>query len=153
MLNIKKPNTFTDCVKFINTSGIMAVTGDYGNWIFCREFIPNPKNKSSEGYWVEKLQISSCQDPYEFDTETAQDEIVYQLKSFAKDFSTEERIWLKELYQAANEGEYEFIWKAWQHPASFETELIPTGKKIKYWFLVIMDAFDEICERMKNEER
>jgi hypothetical protein len=33
---------------FINTNGIMAVTGDYGNWMFCREFHPSPDGGVSD---------------------------------------------------------------------------------------------------------
>lgn len=30
---LKKPGTVVDSVRFINTNGILAVNGDYGNWI------------------------------------------------------------------------------------------------------------------------
>lgn len=147
---LKLPDTITRSVKFINTQGIMAVTGDYGNWIFCREFIPDRSGKTSERYWIEKLKISSCQDPYKFNTEAARKEILESLKSFSDSYSHEERVWLKELYQAADDGEYTFIAKAMDHPNSFDCECIPTGKEVDWYLLVIMDAFDEICDRLKD---
>jgi hypothetical protein len=36
---LKKPNTISDSIKYINVGGILAVTGDYGNWIFVENFI------------------------------------------------------------------------------------------------------------------
>src|SRR3989344_2189435 len=64
---LKHPEyTYMNSVTFINTNGIMAVTGDYGNWIFCREFHPNDKEGVSGGYWLEKLKIASSQEGQEF---------------------------------------------------------------------------------------
>ncbi len=40
--HLKVPNTVIYNVKFINTNGVMVVTGDLGHWIFCREFHPAP---------------------------------------------------------------------------------------------------------------
>ena len=74
------PGTITQSVKFINTQGIMAVTGDYGNWIFCREFHPSPTGSVSDSYWCEKLRISSRQDPYEFDSNTDQFYYPYEVR-------------------------------------------------------------------------
>lgn len=36
------PDKYTTAITFINTRGIMAVTGDFGNWIFTRNFIQEP---------------------------------------------------------------------------------------------------------------
>jgi hypothetical protein len=89
---LKQPNTTINSVKFINTNDVLVVTGDFGNWIFCREFIPSAKNYVSDHYWIEKLRISSCQDPYEFDC----DEAKQQIKELLEDheFSDEEKEWL-----------------------------------------------------------
>ena len=46
---IRVPGTITNSVKFINTNDIMAVTGDFGNWIFCREFHPSATGGVSDG--------------------------------------------------------------------------------------------------------
>ena len=40
---------------------LCVVTGDVGNWMFCREFHPSSKGHVSDYYWVEKLQMSSSQ--------------------------------------------------------------------------------------------
>jgi len=144
-----EPDTYTNSVKFINTSGIMAVTGDFGNWIFCREFHPS-QEKVCDSYWCEKLSISSSQDPYEFDSDTAKEEIDEMLET-DKNLSKEEKEWLMNLYDEADQGEYSYIAKAMDRPSSFESECIPRGKNTKKWLLAIFDAFDEICERMKEK--
>lgn len=144
------PRTHMKSVVFINTQGIMAVTGDYGNWIFCREFHPGPDEDVSDMYWMQKLRIASTQEPCNFETAEAQRQIDELQKNPDYDFSEEEKEWLKELYWAADDGEYSYIAKAMDRPSSFESEMIPKGKVTNYWLLVIFDAFDEICKRMKT---
>ena len=56
-----KPGTYCESFTFINAEGIMTVTGDWGNWVFCREFIPSPAGYASGSYWVEKAMNSSKQ--------------------------------------------------------------------------------------------
>ena len=73
---LKKPKTILDSIKFINTNGILAVTGDYGNWIFCREFHPSEDGFVSDGYWLEKLEIASSQDGREFSSELSKKQIL-----------------------------------------------------------------------------
>src|SRR4030042_6319497 len=141
---LKKPNTITDSVKFINTNDVLAVTGDYGNWIFCREFVPSANGKASGGYWAEKLSIASTQNAYKFSEEVAKSEIDELLKEH--ELSDEEKEWLDELREEADQGEYAYIAKAMDRPYTFETELIPKGKEMDFWFKVVLDAFDEICE-------
>lgn len=63
-------------IRFTNAFGAMTVTGDYGNWVFCREFYPNAIDAGvNEQYWLEKLRTYSEQDPYEFDEEETRKEI------------------------------------------------------------------------------
>ena len=38
---LKKPGTLMNAVMFINTNGVLVVTGDYSNWMFDREFHPS----------------------------------------------------------------------------------------------------------------
>jgi len=32
----------TNYIQFINTDRVLTVTGDFGNWVFCRPFVPSP---------------------------------------------------------------------------------------------------------------
>ena len=146
---LAKPGTTMDSVTFINTNSIMAVTGDYGNWIFCREFHPSVSGRVEEHYWIEKLQIASSQDPYDFDGKIVQQEIEELLKDPDRSLSEKEKEWLNDLSDTANCSEFEYIAMAIDHPPSFPTEMIPKGKVTKYWLLVVFDAFEEICRRLK----
>lgn len=148
---LAKPGTNMDSVTFVNTNDIMAVTGDYGNWIFCREFHPSASGKVDERYWIEKLQVASSQDPYDFDGKAAKEEIEELLKDPEKSLSPEEKEWLQELLEATDGSEFEYIAKVMDYPASFPSEMIPKGKTTKYWLLVVFDAFEEICRRMKGD--
>jgi hypothetical protein len=144
------PGSLTNSVVFINTNSIMAVTGDFGNWIFCREFHPSEKSYVSDPYCIEKLKIASSQDPYDFEGKEAREEIEELLKDPEGSLSTEEKEWLKELSDASNGSEFEYIAEAMNYPGSFPAEMIPKGKITKFWLLAIFDAFDEICKRMKG---
>jgi hypothetical protein len=52
--------------------------------------------------------------------------------------------------RATDGSEYEYIAKVMDYPSRFHVEMIPKGKIIKYWLLVVFDAFEEICQRMKG---
>lgn len=146
---IKIPNDSYNYVRFINTNGIMAVTGDFGNWIFCREFHPSEENYVSGGYWDEKLGLSSTQQSHEFDSETAQREIKELLEE--NEFNEDDTEFLNDLSDAASGSEYEYIAKAMDH-GDFDSEMIPEGKKRNIWLDYIYDAFDEICNRIEAGE-
>jgi hypothetical protein len=147
---LKKPGTVIDSVKFINTNGVLAVTGDYGNWIFCREFHPSADGYVSDTYWCEKLKISSKQEPCVYDSEIAKEEIKGLLEEDDGSLSVEEKEWLNELSCEADEGEYSYIAKAMDRPGSFDAECIPRGKRLDYALEAVFDAFDEICKRIQE---
>lgn len=144
---LKLPDSYTNSVKFINTNGIMAVTGDFGNWIFCREFHPTADGYVSGGYWDEKLHNSSTQKSDEFDEDTAKEQISEMLKE--NEYSDEIKEWLNDLSDAASEGEYAYIAKIMDRP-DFDAEDCPEGRKRHIWLSYIYDAFDEICKRFEN---
>lgn len=145
--HLKKPGTVIQNIKFINTSGLLIVTGDYGNWVFCREFHPSTDSYASDAYWIEKLKHSSTQDPYIFSSEAAEKQIQDLKKNH--ELSDEEKEWLNNLERSARMGEYSYIAKAMNHPSSFPSEMIPKGKILTSWLLIIFDAYDEICSRLK----
>jgi len=149
---LKKPNTICDSIKYINTSGVMAVTGDYGNWIFCREFHPSDKGGVSEGYWIEKLKIASCQDPMDYSSETTTQRIKERLNELQEDGYDEDKAnQLTEYYNDCLQNVddyYEYIAAARNHPSFLDSESIIVGYEVKYWLRVVFDGFDEICRRM-----
>ncbi len=73
--HFKIDNTYYGCLSFINTNGVMVVTGDYGNWMFCREFHPSAKGHVSGGYWDEKLQMASEQKSSKYDSKATEKEL------------------------------------------------------------------------------
>lgn len=153
-------------VKFINCSGILSVTGDFGNWIFYRSFIPSPKGFASQGYWLEKLKNSSCQNPYDIDYDMIKIEVkklineriaeidykgVHPLDDKWFEHDDNQLMFLKGLYNAAqeeNDLDYQVAAFRSNYDNGFDIESIPYYKKPKFWFLAVLDAFDEICNRL-----
>ena len=158
----KKLLTRQGMIKFINVEGILAVTGDYGNWMFCRPFIPSKEsNYVSSGYWNEKLEILSTQNPYEFDEEATEKEIQKYLDEDKKaeedadeKLTEEERDYLENCLDAVDQGEHYYT--AFAHMNNVgrfgDHECVPLRKKLNPWLEVIYDAYDEIVRRYKENE-
>ena len=144
------PNTSYHNIRFINVGGVLSVTGDFGNWIFCREFHPSATEYVSDGYWEEKLRISSTQSDVDFDSEGTRHEIQELIDS--GDYSDEEQInSLREMKIAADVstgGEY----RDWvnENIDFIDYEYIPYCTETKFWLKCIFDGFDEICNRLKE---
>lgn len=149
---LKVPDTIMDSVKFVNTQGICAVTGDYSNWIFCRPFIPSAKGGASDGYWKEKLKISSCQEPSKYDSEKTLARIKEMLEDEDLNLNEEDIEYLNDLSTRVDD-ELEYTYYAYkQMPSNWDYETIPFCKSVNVHFSVILDAFDEICRRLKDNE-
>ena len=86
-----KPNTVTEGMTFINSENIMSVTGDWGNWIFCRMFFPSSKNYVSDSYWREKLRIASKQTSHIHESDVAIKEIDELLNDSDNEWTEEEK--------------------------------------------------------------
>jgi hypothetical protein len=67
-------------VNFINTSGVLVVTGAYGNWIFSQEFQPSVEGCVDDGYWIQKLEDNSIQDPVVFSEEATRKKLLEMLR-------------------------------------------------------------------------
>ena len=146
-------------IRFTNAFGVMTVTGDYGNWVFCREFFPNAIDVGvCESYWLEKLRTYSEQDPYEFDEEETRKEIECWLDGTHEYFdedrplTNDESVYLSMCLLALDQGELQYI-----HVAHFENvgrfkdhDRVPLVKKPKYALQVIFDAWDCMVERLKE---
>ena len=153
---LKEPNTILGMVKFINTCGRLMVVGDYGNYIFCRRFLPTQDMTVSDSYWCEKLKINSMQDPYKFDNHATermlQDGLEFELN--AEGFKGEELAQMEKYYNDllnyVNYDEWEYVGHAYDtdKPLWLDTENVPFCRKIKYRLLIVFDAFEELCRRM-----
>lgn len=138
-------------IKFINAGGILSVTGDFGNWIFCRSFIPSKEGEVSGGYWDEKLQILSQQESHKY----CPQQTLKRIEEFEKEqeehncLDQEMKDWIEQLRDNVDDKfEYEYI--AYRNkPDSVDYECVPYGKSRHQWLNIIYDGFDEICIRYK----
>jgi hypothetical protein len=150
-------------VKFINSHGIMAVTGDYGHWIFSREFNPDDPNVDKEvcdRYWCEKASYNSTQELYEFDP-NATHEIIKEWKQEILDEAEgaelserdKKRI---EFWDACDElvdqdnALYYKVRACDLKPGFMDYDQVPYQKSIKPWLLIVFDAWEEICRQGKT---
>ncbi len=144
--HLKKPDTHYDSIKFINTQDVMSVTGDFGNWIFCREFHP-----SIDG--CEKLVTASTQKPYEL-LQGEIDEFEENPNDYSSDQEQQEEFleYLKDC-QHHSDSEFEYTSFAYTNNHNLmEAEDVPYGETIQTWLQIIFDGFEDICSRMKKEE-
>ena len=153
--DLRRDDTNIHSVIFINSCGIMSVTGDLGNWIFNREFHPDGKILSAD-YMDEKLQIASVQKSKIYDS----DETLKLLETFRNDFPDlygrdlfkEELYWLEELENSVDDEFYYKNVAFYKRPISIDYETIPFGKRRHYWLEGIYDAFDYINKIIKNDK-
>ena len=144
-------------VNFINTCGNLIVNGDFGNWIFCREFLPSPEGYVSDGYWLEKLSIGSTQEYEKYDAEETTlllEEELQELNELKRVENTKDYDELIEYYEGCLnccEEEINYLAFAHDYPSDCDFECVKVGKKTNHWLLIIFDAFEEICRRLKSE--
>lgn len=155
----KIPGTRKHMLVFINTYGVMTVTGDFGNWVFCREFHPsiNSDIGVSCGYWDEKLEISSVQKSKKYDA----DETIKRIEDFKESFAdiygmemNEDEIeWVERLENCVND-EDEYIYVAYmERPKSIDYESVPFVQKRHFWLDAVYDGFEAICQVLKQQQR
>ena len=153
----KRPDTRNCMLVFINTCGVMTVTGDFGNWVFCREFHPSANNESgvSGEYWDEKLEISSVQKSDKYDAEETSKRIDEFKKTFEESYGREmnedEMDWVEQLENNVDD-EHEYIYLAYREkPKDIDYESVPFGEKRHFWLDAVYDGFDAICQVMKRD--
>ena len=150
---IKKPDTCVNAVYFYNIGGVLAVTGDFGNWIFCREFHPSADGFVSDQYWCEKARIASSQETHKYSSEETRKEIEELLSgnNEGDPLTIEESEYLNDLLDCVDESYERYMVYAYDNQVGrFDFENIPCVKKINPWLECIFDAFDEICSREAN---
>ena len=147
---IGKPGKRCEEVVFINAEGVLTVTGDYGNWVFCREFHPTADGYVSDSYWIEKLKIASSQQPGSYDADETRKEIEQRLND--GDLYDEDKEYLESLLGYVDDGEAGYLAYAHENlPKYRDHEFVPYRKKLDYWLEVIFDAFEEICRRLEKD--
>lgn len=152
----KRPDTNNCMLVFINAYGVMTVTGDFGNWVFCREFRPHDGNVS-DGYWDEKLEIASVQKSDKYDAEETS-KIIDEFKktferSYGREMNEDEIDWIEQLENNVDD-EYEYTYLAYREkPKDIDYEDVPFGKKRHFWLDVIYDGFEAMCVALKNNQK
>lgn len=144
--------------QFVSTPRFLAVSGDYGNWIFCRPFYPSKNGSVSDGYWIEKLKMYSIQEFVPLDFESIREELEAMIENDLEESGYEgEKLsdakkWFSELLELANdEDNLEYLAKAYRDsykPDFIDYDEIPCYKETPRKLQCVFDAFDEICRRM-----
>lgn len=155
--HFQEGNSRMGYIKFVNDSEGLAVYGDFGNWIFYRPFVPSPDGYVSDGYWNEKLRISSSQDHNTFDSEATANELRSLINGNFEEWGYEGEN-LKEAIKWANtllyyvDDELEYTYEAYRgaNPTEMDYEDIPFCKIGSVQLDIVFDAFDEICNRLKK---
>jgi hypothetical protein len=147
---------------FINVDENLIVTGDYSNWIFDRDFTPNASEEAqiSNDYWCEKVQLSSTQKPYEYDSERTIKEIqerIDELKKEDDDYGKEEHReeieCLEECIPHADDSS-DMRYLCFAHdnkPSHLDHESVIYCKKVHPQLLVVFDAFEIVCKMLADK--
>lgn len=152
--HLRKGNSNMEYVRFVNDDYGLSVFGDFGNWIFCRPFLPSKEGYVCVSYWNEKLKISSYQDHAEYDAEETEKEINELINTGLEEYGYEgeelvkAKEWFTDLLLYV-EDEIEYIYHAFRFAnCPFDDlEDVPYAKKGSCQLLVVFDAFNEICNR------
>lgn len=154
----KRPDTNNCMLVFINACGVMTVTGDLGNWVFCREFHPSSDThtKISNGYWDEKLEIASQQKAKVYDADTTLECIKEFSENFEENYGEEMsepiKEWVDELERNVDD-EHEYTYLAYREkPDEIDYESVPFGVKRHFWLDAVYDGFEACCEALKIEQ-
>lgn len=148
----KQPNTNCGSLIFINSCGVCSVTGDYGNWIFNREFHPGASEYGvSDDYWGEKLRIASVQDDKQFDDQATLKALKETLHNYKQENEFEINNEIVEYYEECIEkcegdeiGYTHFVYS--ELPSCLDYDDVILVKDYKHQLKIVFDAFDAMCE-------
>ena len=152
--HLRKGNSNCGYVRFVNDDYGLSVFGDFGNWIFCRPFIPSHEAYVCVGYWNEKLKIGSSQDHAKYDPEETDKELrllIHEIATNKEDYEKPDNLieFYSDLLDYVDD-EIEYTYHAFRYnmPSFLDYEDIPFVKKGSYQLLIVFDAFNEICNRL-----
>ncbi|SED11956.1 hypothetical protein SAMN04489761_4332 [Tenacibaculum sp. MAR_2009_124] len=156
----KQSGTINGYIRFVNDTCGLSVFGDFGNWIFCRQFHPSAESYVCDHYWCEKLTIGSSQEISKYDSDATEKELKEMIESGLEEYGYQDDIlkegkdWFKKLLSYTDD-ELEYTYEAFRgsNPTSIDYENIPYVKDTKVRLKIIFDAFDEMCRRMKQNSK
>lgn len=153
---LKIPNTVLYRIIFVNSCGVLTVSGDFGRFSFCREFHPSKDGYVSDGYWLEKLKIGNDLVWDRYDSEETEKEIKELIKTGLEEYGYEGKR-LKQLKQQLRDlleyvdDEVAYKYHAFRGDIDLDYDMIPICQKESHRLNIIFDAFDYICEKMNDE--
>lgn len=149
--DLKIPGSVLHRVQFINTCGNLIVNGDYRNWIFCRQFLPSEEGSVSDSYWIEKLRIASCQEPASYSAEVTKARLQEAIDNYQYEGNEEMVNYYTDCLGMAETDEWTYVSYAYDNlPSGCDAESLIVGKELSYALLVVFDAFEEACLRIRN---
>jgi len=161
IFELKIPNSLVQRVRFTNTDSVCLVTGDFGHWVFCREFYPSKGGYVSSMYWIEKLNnIPSS--ALEYDSKKTYNEIQKLISEGLEEhgYENNELNKAKEFFKNLlkyTDDEITYKYEAYRSPYKPDFiefyEIIPFCQTINYKLKIIFDAFEEMCYRLGKNER
>jgi len=133
-------------VVFIVGGGVTTVTGDFGNWVFCREFHPRGTEYISRGYADEKLEINSVQKSSKFDTDRTVELIKEFEQEYEEELDEETKDWIEQLDNSVFD-ETEYLYVAYREkPSWIDYDQIPFGEIRHPWLDAVYDAFNAMVD-------
>jgi hypothetical protein len=141
---------------FINHNYWMNVVWDFWCWSFCRNFIPSETEKIYLSYFAEKAFIANNNQWIEvFDLDELEKQIEEKIKDFKEqwyewDELEEIQIYYNNFLTSENEIDYICKIRNTDMPESLDYEDILDWKVYSSRFIIIYQAFNEICKRLKN---
>lgn len=153
---IRLPDTMWHRVIFINSCGILTVDGDYGRYSFCREFHPSKEGYVSDGYWSEKLRIGNDLIWDNYDAEETEKQLKELIDTGLEEWGYEGEILEKYKEQLSDllmyvDDRVEYVYHAFRGDVDLEYEEIPYVKEHNVRLDIIFDAFEEICNRIEDD--
>jgi hypothetical protein len=143
-------------IRFTNVAGVLLVTGDFGNYVFSRGFLPSAESeKVSEQYWLEKIRMHSIQKPCNYDAEETIDslnEAIFNAEENYGEGDCEAAIKYFEDCKSWTDDEWEYIQKSRVNmPFFMSSEDLVVGYKLHNQLSVVFDAYDRIIDIYKEQ--
>ena len=146
-------NDVGSIIKFITDDSHLYVVGDYGNWIFNRNFIPVNGGSVLDYYWVRLLRERSTQNPFIFSKHKTCITIDAMIVNIEVNYpnDSQKKIDLIKYFKNSKEyvdNEQEYLWFVSEHKPNWYLNDIIVEYDYMYDILVVFDAFEEICRTL-----
>lgn len=141
--------------------GEMAITGDFGSWVFRRFFHPKMRERLSRGYFIEKVYNNES---HMFDSKLLYKNIIEYIEQYFSDLLEDEDLTEEEIegiheikanvdyssFYYDSQGEYYYRFESALEcngiNLQVEWESAPEWKAVNPWLENIMDVYDYIFD-------